>query len=228
MTRTWPEIARRADGVTVETPEGYYTAEVTYPSHYMESSLVTVRTMPWQEHEESLACALAEVATLRAQLASAKAASRSLLERVALASGLTDAVGCDEETVLAALNQMWLRAGELAEENERLRDVEYLRRGAKEREDALLRARGVEPCHDDEAVHWPRLLAGIANDRAKAALFDEWRAAKDREETAMQTYIGEYPEVGHEADRELGLAVWGLKAVERRMREWPNGEASHG
>lgn len=53
-----------------------------------------------------------------------------------------------------------------------------------------------------------------------ARLLDEWRAAKDREEAAMQTYLREYPDVRYEADRDLGLAVWGLKAVERRMREW--------
>ncbi len=59
-----------------------------------------------------------------------------------------------------------------------------------------------------------------------AELLDEWRAAKDREEVAMQTYIREYPDVGREAERELGLAVWGLKAVERRMREFrPDGAA---
>lgn len=106
MTRTWDDIARRADGVTVETPEGRMVISVRNIAGERRAFLATSGGCV-AGHEASLIA-------VGAELADARAAHRTLLERVAIAAGLTDAVGCDEETVLAALQQTWLRAGELA------------------------------------------------------------------------------------------------------------------
>ena len=212
MSGPWDEIARRADGVTVETPDGPMAISVRSIAGERRAFLTTPGGCV-AGHETSLiavGAALAEldakVATLRAKLDEVRAAKRSLLERAALAAGLTDAVGCDEETVLAALNQMWLRAGELAakaalvdewraadaarravlgngaeEENERA----ALRLGAVERRMRDLHGTVTETVRDDEAVNWPRL-----------------------------------PDLLNASIR--------LADVERRMRKWTEGEASHG